>query len=195
LDFSRKLLVLDLLVAFEGDAPDHGVFDHGHDQPAAHLIDSHVLEQAGLDQGLEAVVDLGLPEPAAGAWLEIGTDGLDLDTPVPLDGDRRHRLGRSRYRHQRAAHRHGNHDQSAQQSPPHSHSQHHAQRALVIACRPAPLANRQIPKVALLVANFERAANQMWRCDSIFIPRRCQWATSQKSRYYDLPNSPFSHGT
>src|SRR5207253_9760488 len=91
LDFSRKLLVLDLLVAFEGDAPDHGVFDHGHDQPAARLVDSHVLEQAGLDQGLEAVVDLGLPEPAAGAWLEIGTDGLDLDAPVPLDGDRRHR--------------------------------------------------------------------------------------------------------
>ena len=49
LDFSGKLLVLDLLVAFEGDAPDHGVFDHGHDQPAARLVDSHVLEQAGLD--------------------------------------------------------------------------------------------------------------------------------------------------
>jgi hypothetical protein len=82
----------------------------------------------------------------------------------------------------------------AARSPPHSHSKHHAQRALVIPCRPHPT-NRQIPNVALLVANFAGAANQTSQCDSIFIPRRCQWATSQKSRYYDLPNSPLSHGT
>ncbi len=35
LDFRRKLLVLDLLVALEGDAADHRVFDHDDDDPAA----------------------------------------------------------------------------------------------------------------------------------------------------------------
>ncbi len=57
LNFSRKLLVLDLLVALEGDAADHRVFDHGHDQMAAGMVDFHVLEQAGFDQRLQAVID------------------------------------------------------------------------------------------------------------------------------------------
>ena len=43
------------------------------------LVDSHVLEQAGFDQRLEAVIDLRLIEAAAGTRLEIGPDGLDLD--------------------------------------------------------------------------------------------------------------------
>ena len=30
----RKLFVLDLLVALEGDAPDHRIFDHGHQEVA-----------------------------------------------------------------------------------------------------------------------------------------------------------------
>ena len=88
LDFSRELLVLDLLVAFEGNAADHRVFDHGHDQPAAGLVDPDVLEQAGLDQRLQAVVDAALVEAAAGARLEIGANGLDFDAPVALDRDR-----------------------------------------------------------------------------------------------------------
>ena len=32
LDFRRKLFVLDLLVALEGDPADHRIFDHGHQQ-------------------------------------------------------------------------------------------------------------------------------------------------------------------
>src|SRR6202043_3355413 len=65
LDLRRQLLVLDLLVAFEGNAADHRIFDHGHDYPAANLIDLDVLEQAGLDQRLQAVVDAGLIQPTA----------------------------------------------------------------------------------------------------------------------------------
>ena len=100
LDFGRKLFVLDLLVALEGNAADHRVFDHRHQQVAAGLVDLHVLEQAGLDQRLQAVVDLALIEPPAGTRLEIGTDGLDLDAPVALDLDRSHGLGDSRRRHE-----------------------------------------------------------------------------------------------
>src|SRR3981081_4582131 len=57
LDFSRKLLVLDLLVALEGDAADHRVFDHGHHQATARRVDPDVLEQSGLDQGFQAIID------------------------------------------------------------------------------------------------------------------------------------------
>ena len=99
LHFRRKLLVLDLLVALEGDAADHRVFDHGHQQTAAGLADPHVLEQAGLDQRLQAVIDLRLIQASAGTRLEIGADGLDLDAPVALDLDRSHGLGGSRRRH------------------------------------------------------------------------------------------------
>ena len=64
LDFRRELLVLDLLVALEGNAADHRIFDHGHHQAAAGLVDLDVLEQAGFDQRLQAVIDRG---PGRGA--------------------------------------------------------------------------------------------------------------------------------
>ena len=99
LDFRRKLLVLDLLVALEGDAADHRVFDHGHHQATAGLVDLHVLEQAGLDQRLQAVIDLRLVEAPAGTRLEIGADGLDFDAPVAFDLNRGHGLGGGRRRH------------------------------------------------------------------------------------------------
>src|SRR5216684_7494220 len=91
--FRRKLLVLDLLVALEGDAPDHRVFDHGYQDAAAGLADLHVLEQAGLDQRFEAVIDAALIETPAGTRFEIGADSLDLDAPIAFDLDRRHGLG------------------------------------------------------------------------------------------------------
>ena len=160
LDFRRKLLVLDLLVALEGDAADHRVFDHDDHDPAAGLVDPHVLEQAGLDQRLQAVVDLGLVEAAAGTRLEIGADGLDFDAAVALDGDRRHGLGGRRRRHkhsrQRGGHRHGEHDQGGQQAPPHSHSKHHAQRALVIPVPARTPTNRQIPTCCTACSQFRR---------------------------------------
>src|ERR1700682_1082636 len=75
--FRRKLLVLDLLVALEGNAADHRVFDHCHQQVPARLADSNVLEQAGLDQRFQAVIDTGLLETPAGTRLEKGGKGFD----------------------------------------------------------------------------------------------------------------------
>src|SRR6185437_7995485 len=79
LDFSGELLVLDLLVALEGDAVDDRVFDHGDDNSPAGPADLYILEQAGFDQRLQAVIDRGVVQPTARAGLEIGADGLDLD--------------------------------------------------------------------------------------------------------------------
>ena len=88
LHLGLKLLVLDLLVALEGDAADDRVFDHADHDPAAGLVDLDVLEQAGLDQRLQRVVDLALVEPTARTGSEIGADGFDLNPPVALDHDR-----------------------------------------------------------------------------------------------------------
>ena len=44
LNFTKQLLVLGLGVALEGDAVDHGIFDHRNDQPSASLTDLDVLE-------------------------------------------------------------------------------------------------------------------------------------------------------
>ena len=136
LDFSRQLLVLDLLVALEGNAVDHGIFDHHDNDPAAVAVDLHVLEQTGLDQGLQAVVNPAGVKLAVRAGLEVGANRLRLDASVPLDLDGSHRLrGRRSGRkssHQRGSHRHGEHDQGGEHAPPHSHSKLHAQRALVI---------------------------------------------------------------
>src|SRR4030081_1999299 len=129
--FRRKLLVLDLLIALEGNAADHRVFDHGHDQATARLTDSDVLEQAGLDQRPDAVIDTRLIEAPAGPWFEIGADSLDLDTPVPFDLNRRNGLCEGWRRHKRSSDRRSQHDQGGQHTPPHPHSHIHAQRALI----------------------------------------------------------------
>ena len=96
LDFRRELVVLDLLVALEGDAADHRVFDHGDNDLAARPADSDVLKQAGFDQRFQAVIDSPLVEDAVGSRLEIGADGLKLDAPVALDHDRLNGLGGGR---------------------------------------------------------------------------------------------------
>ena len=67
LHFGDELLVLDLLVALEGDPVDHRVFDHGDDQAAAGLVDAHVLEQAGGVERLEGLVDLVASRRSPGA--------------------------------------------------------------------------------------------------------------------------------
>jgi len=110
---------------------DHRVFDHGHDQATARLTDLDVLEQAGLDQRLEAVIDTRLIEAPAGPWFEIGADSLDLDTPVPFDLNRRNGLCEGWRRHKRSSDRRSQHDQGGQHTPPHPHSHIHAQRALI----------------------------------------------------------------
>src|SRR5262245_15161184 len=178
LDFGRELVVLDLLVALKGDAADHRVFHHDDDDPAALGANTDVLEQAGLDQGLQAVVDLGLAEATARAGTEIRADGLDFDATVTLDHDRGRRLGSRRRRgkrRQRGGNGHGEHDQGGQRTPPDSHSKLHAPRALII---PMPAPNPQGPAdsqpVALFVANFAGGANAQKQRNSIFIPTRCR---------------------
>jgi len=86
----------------------------------ARLTDSNVLEQAGLDQRFQAVIDTGLIETPAGTRLEIGANGLDLDAAIALDLNRRHGLGdgwrRNNHDRQRRGHRHSEHDQGGQKT-------------------------------------------------------------------------------
>ena len=93
LDFRGKLLVLDLLVALEGNAADHRVFNHGHYHSTAGLVDLHVLEQSGFDQRFQAVIDAGLVKAPARTRLEIGANGFDFDAPVAFYGNRGGGLG------------------------------------------------------------------------------------------------------
>ena len=51
-----ELLVLGLLVAFEGNPVDHRVFDHGHHDAAAGLVDADVGEKPGGVERLEGLV-------------------------------------------------------------------------------------------------------------------------------------------
>ena len=87
LDFGLELLVLDLLVALEGDAVDHRIFDDGDGQPSALDRRTNVLEQTGGIERLHAFVDLECVEAAARSRPEVGADGLGLDPLVALDDD------------------------------------------------------------------------------------------------------------
>ncbi len=93
LDFGRELLVLDLLVAFESDAADHGVFDHDDDQAAARLVDLTSWNRPVSISAFRPSSMWACPEAAAGARLEIGADGLGFDAAVALDRNRRRGLG------------------------------------------------------------------------------------------------------
>jgi hypothetical protein len=85
---------------------------------ASHPVDLHVLEQTGLDQRFQAIVDGAGVELAARARLELGANRVGFDAPVPLDLNPGHRLGRGRRRrkssHQRGSYRHGEHDQGGE---------------------------------------------------------------------------------
>ena len=96
LNFGRKLLVLDLLIALESDPANHGIFDHRDDDAAAGPADPYILEQARLDQGLQAVIDSAGVERAVRTGLEIGADGVGLNATVALDRDQFGLLGRRR---------------------------------------------------------------------------------------------------
>ena len=67
LHFGLELIVLRLLVAFEGDLVDHRVLDHADDQSAADIVDADVGKQAGRIERLQSFVDFGGTEPAARA--------------------------------------------------------------------------------------------------------------------------------
>ena len=87
LNFRGELLVLGLLVAFERDAIDDGIFDHRHQDPIRPGRDPHVLEQAGRVEPLEGGVDLGCVQPLAGSDAEIRANRIRLDTAVTFDID------------------------------------------------------------------------------------------------------------
>ena len=190
LDFRRKLLVLDLLVALEGDAADHRVFNHGHHQAAAGLVDPDVLEQPGFDQRFQAVVDAALVKAPARTRLEIGANGFDFDAPVALDDDRGRRSGRQRattstrpppWRRPAWRPRSGRRTSL----PVLAFQQSCATRPCYSLSRAAPLRTGRFPFVAPLVANLAGAANGLSQCNFIFIPRRCPLATRLKRPLHD----------
>ena len=68
-DHRPKLFVLDLLVAFKGDAIQHRSFGEVHDQSLALALDRDFVEQAGADQRFERGVARGLVKcPSGAAW-------------------------------------------------------------------------------------------------------------------------------
>src|SRR5215468_4725894 len=93
LDFGLELIVLDLLVALEGNAVDDRVFDDRDGQPSALDRRSNILEQASGNKRLHAFVDLEGVKLATRSWPEVGADGVRLDPLVALNNDGADRLG------------------------------------------------------------------------------------------------------
>ena len=87
LDGGGKVGVLDLLVAFECDAVEHGRFGQMHDEPLAGAFDGNLVEQAGRDQRFQRRVARGVVEMSVGRGVKIGADGLGVDAAVALDDD------------------------------------------------------------------------------------------------------------
>ena len=87
LDFGDQRVVLDLLVAFEGDPGDDRVLDHDDDDRAALAPDANILEQAGGKQGFQGFVDPRQIVRIADVESEIGTDGFRLDALIAFDAD------------------------------------------------------------------------------------------------------------
>ena len=135
LNVRLELVVLGLFVAFKGNAVEHRVFDHGHDNTIAAMIDANVGKQAGRVKCLQALIDFLRTETATRAGTEIRAHGIDFDTPIAFDHDRANGL-----RHSRTARRNSRYpgtdkdtteDQNAKgKSPNHPHTKSHALRAL-----------------------------------------------------------------
>jgi hypothetical protein len=83
-----RLLVLNLLVALEGDAVDDRVFGDGDGQPSALHGRANVLEQAGGKKRFHAFIDLKWVKLAVGPRSEVRADGVSLDPLVALNPDR-----------------------------------------------------------------------------------------------------------
>src|ERR1700730_3255762 len=71
LDFGSKLLILDLLVALEGNAIDYRIFDDGNDEPSALNARSDVLKQTGGIQCFHALIDLERVQSTAWSRPEV----------------------------------------------------------------------------------------------------------------------------
>jgi hypothetical protein len=81
------LLVLHLLVSFEGDPIDRRILGHGDDQLIAGTGQAHVGEQAGGIQRLERDIEVGGCEMLAVPGMEIRPDRGGLDPLITLDPD------------------------------------------------------------------------------------------------------------
>jgi hypothetical protein len=175
---------------FMRNAPEHRVFHHGDDDLAAcAAFDLHVLEQAGFDQRLQAVIDLRLIQPSAGTRLEIGADCLEFDPPVALDLNRGHGLGGGRRRHKHGGQcgrdRHGEHHQGDHQAPPNSHSKIHSQRALAIPAPGRTPTNRQIPINCPACSQFCRAGKRPIAVRFQFHSKTLPIGHARQTRHYD----------
>src|SRR5262249_27995529 len=82
-----ELLVLETLVALERHPIDDGGFNDRDDDLAAGAPDLHVLEQAGVDEGLVGAVDLEVGEALARPEPEVRLDRAGLDPTIALDDD------------------------------------------------------------------------------------------------------------
>src|SRR5690606_4560404 len=70
----REYVVIDLAIAFKGDAVDRGVLDHRHDDAPAALADAHVFIEAGGVKRLQRLVDPDRVDPLARTGGEIAAD-------------------------------------------------------------------------------------------------------------------------
>src|SRR6185295_3816062 len=87
-DGGGKVGILDLLVAFECDAVEHGRFGQMHHKPLAGAFDGNLFEQARCNQCFQRGVTCGFVEVPVGCWVKVGAHGLGIDAAVPLDDDR-----------------------------------------------------------------------------------------------------------
>ena len=88
MDFGLELIVLDLLVALEGNAVDDRIFDDRDGQPSALDRRSNILEQTGGNKRLDAFIDLESVKLAVRSRPEVGADSVSLDPLVALNHDR-----------------------------------------------------------------------------------------------------------
>ena len=98
-----KVGVLDLLVAFECDAVEHGRFGHVHDQPLAGAFDGNLVEQAGCNQRFQRRVARGVVELPIRRRVKVGAHGLSIDAAIALDGDRCRCARLARFRRRQVA--------------------------------------------------------------------------------------------
>jgi hypothetical protein len=88
LDSRGKVGILDLLVAFECDAVEHGRFGYMHHKPLADTLDGNLFEQARRNQRFQRRVARGVVEMPVGRCMKMRADGLGIDAAVAFDDDR-----------------------------------------------------------------------------------------------------------
>ncbi len=75
------------MIALEGNAVDHGILDHAHDQRVALAPQRHIGEEAGGEERLQRAVDPIRIERIARLHQKIGLHRFRLDTLGAFDAD------------------------------------------------------------------------------------------------------------